>query len=77
MKQFKGTVVSAKMAKTVTVLVEKSWMHPVYQKAIKRTKKYLVHDSLGAKPGQTVIFKEVKPISKRKRFALVSISKSL
>jgi small subunit ribosomal protein S17 len=75
MKQFKGTVISDKMDKTIVVLVERDWMHPLYKKTIKRTKKYLVHDEKGAKIGDSVVFTETKPISKRKRFKLVSIEK--
>lgn len=75
MKQFKGTVVSDKMDKTVSVLVERRWMHPIYQKSLKRTKKYLVHNTQGAKTGDVVIFAETKPISKNKKFTLVEIVK--
>lgn len=75
MKQFKGTVVSDKMDKTVSVLVETRWMHPIYQKSLKQTKKYLVHNEIGAKTGDTVLFNETKPISKNKKFTLVEIVK--
>ncbi|OGV92391.1 30S ribosomal protein S17 [Microgenomates group bacterium RIFCSPLOWO2_01_FULL_47_10] len=77
MKLYKGVVVANKMTKTVSVLVTRSWMHPVYRKAIKRTKKYLVHDTIGAKPGQAVTFKEVRPMSKLVRFAIVAIEKTI
>lgn len=75
MKQFKGTIVSDKMDKTVSVLVETRWMHPIYQKSLKRTKKYLVHNEIGAKTGDVVLFNETKPISKNKKFTLVEIVK--
>ena len=75
MKQFKGIVVSDKMDKTVSVLVERNWMHPIYKKSLKRTKKYLVHNELGAKSGDVVIFAETKPLSKNKKFTLVEIVK--
>lgn len=75
MKQFKGTVVSDKMDKTVSVLVESRWMHPIYQKSLKRTKKYLVHNEMGAKTGDIVLFNETKPISKNKKFIVVEIVK--
>ena len=39
-----GTVISNKADKTISVLVERKIMHPVYKKYIKRTKKYAVHD---------------------------------
>lgn len=73
MRQYKGNVVSDKMTNTIVVLVESSWTHPIYKKAIKKTKKYLVHDEQGARVGDSVVFVESKPISKRKRFKLVSI----
>jgi len=75
MKQFKGNVVSDKMDKTIVVLVESFWTHPKYKKTITKTKKYLVHDEKGAKIGDSVVFEETKPISKRKKFILVSIEK--
>ncbi|MFC1653580.1 30S ribosomal protein S17 [Patescibacteria group bacterium] len=75
MKQFKGIVSSDKMENTVSVIVERNWMHPLYKKTVKKTKKYLVHDEKGAKAGDVVIFEETKPISKRKKFKVVSIEK--
>ena len=62
-----GVVVSDKMNKTVTVLVERRVMHPVYKKFIKRSKRYMAHDESNAlKAGQTVRIRECRPISKRK-----------
>ena len=50
-----GNIVSDKMDKTVTVLVERRFMHPVYKKFIVRSKKFLAHDeSNQVKVGQTV-----------------------
>ena len=73
---FRGTVVSAKMQDTVTVVVERYVKHPKYKKYIRRTKKYLVHDEGNtAKVGDIVNIKEHRPISKRKRFTLVTSSK--
>ena len=61
-----GTVVSDKTDKTVTVLVERNLMHPVYKKFIKRTKRYLAHDEANAcKVGDRVSIIESRPISKR------------
>lgn len=74
MKTFQGTVTSNKMDKTVVVEVSSLWMHPKYKKQVKRTKKYLVHDEKNqAVIGDSVIFGETTPISKRKRFVLVEI----
>ena len=68
----KGTVVASKMQDTCTVAVERYVKHPKYKKFQRRTKKYLVHDAgNSAEVGQKVEIKEVAPISKRKRFALV------
>jgi small subunit ribosomal protein S17 len=67
-----GVVVSDKAQKTVTVLVERRVMHPVYKKFVKRAKKYLVHDEAdAAKLGDKVEIIECRPISKRKSWALV------
>lgn len=68
-----GVVVSDKAEKTVTVLVERRVMHPIYKKFVKRSKKYLAHDENGAaKMGDTVDIIECAPISKRKRWTLVN-----
>jgi small subunit ribosomal protein S17 len=69
----RGTVVSTKMQDTCTVAVERYVKHPKYKKYQRRTKKYLVHDAGNtAAVGDKVAIKEVAPISKRKRFTLVT-----
>jgi small subunit ribosomal protein S17 len=73
MKQLVGSVVSDKMEKTVVVMVKTMWRHPLYKKTVSRTKKYLVHDNLGAKVGDQVSFVESKPISKRVKFVIKEI----
>lgn len=71
----KGTVVASKMQDTCTVAVERYVKHPKYKKYQRRTKKFLVHDAGNtAQVGDKVAIKEVAPISKRKRFALVTAS---
>jgi small subunit ribosomal protein S17 len=75
MKVFVGKVVSDKMQKTAVVLVERLWRHPLYKKTIKRSKKYLVHNELGAKKGDVVKIIETRPLSKRKRWRIVEIIK--
>ena len=68
-----GTVVASKMQDTCTVAVERYVKHPKYKKYQRRTKKYLVHDAGNtAVVGSKVEIKEVAPLSKRKRFALVT-----
>jgi small subunit ribosomal protein S17 len=60
-----GTVVSDKMDKTITVLVERRYIHPVYKKYLKRTDKYAAHDENNvAKAGEKVSIIECAPISK-------------
>jgi small subunit ribosomal protein S17 len=72
----RGTVVSSKMTDTCTVAVERYVKHPKYKKYLRRTKKYLVHDAGNtAKVGDVVDITEVRPISKRKSFELVTKSK--
>lgn len=69
----RGTVVSTKMQDTITVAVERYVKHPKYKKYQRRTKKYLVHDAGNtAKEGQQVEIIESRPMSKRKRFSLVT-----
>jgi small subunit ribosomal protein S17 len=68
-----GTVVSDKGDKTVTVLVERRVMHPVYKKFIKQSKKYAAHDEANVfKIGDTVQIEECRPISKSKRWTVVA-----
>ena len=69
----RGKVVSSKMTDTITVAVERYVKHPKYKKFLRRTKKYLVHDAGNtATVGSVVDIKEVRPMSKRKTFALVT-----
>ena len=68
----KGVVVSDKSDKTVTVLVSRKVMHPVYKKYIKRSKKYSAHDENNKfKIGELVTIQESKPISKTKKWVVV------
>jgi small subunit ribosomal protein S17 len=67
-----GRVVSDKMDKTVTVLVERRVMHPLYKKFIRRSKKYAAHDEANlCKEGDVVQIEECAPISKRKAWQVV------
>ena len=71
-KILKGTVVKSAMKDTITVSVERYVKHPKYEKYLKRTKKFLVHDAGNtAEVGSTVSIREIKPMSKRKHFELV------
>ena len=67
-----GKVVSDKMDKTVTVLVERQFMHPKYKKYIKRSAKYAAHDENNSvKEGEIIQIIECAPISKRKSWTVV------
>lgn len=71
-QSFTGTVVKTAMKDTATVAVSRYVKHPKYQKYQVRTKKYLVHDEGNtAQVGDRVTIVACRPISKRKRFALV------
>ncbi len=73
-KAYTGTVVSDKMDKTITVLVENTKIHPIYKKRIKNSKKYKAHDEENvAKIGDFVKIIETKPYSKDKKTKLVEI----
>jgi len=66
-----GRVVSDKMDKTVTVIVERRVMHPLYKKFIRRSKKYAAHDEANlCKEGDLVQIEECRPISKRKSWVV-------
>ena len=67
-----GRVTSDKMDKTITVLVSRRIMHPLYKKFIRRSKKYAAHDAMNVcVEGDTVRIIECPPISKRKTWLLI------
>ncbi len=67
-----GRVTSDKMNKTITVLVNRRVMHPLYKKFIRRSKKYAAHDEHNVcVEGDTVRIIECPPISKRKTWMLL------
>ncbi|MEL6233838.1 MAG: 30S ribosomal protein S17 [Pseudomonadota bacterium] len=66
-----GTVVSDKNDKTVTVLVERRFTHPMMKKTVRFSKKYRAHDPENAhKIGDRVQIEECAPVSKNKRWAV-------
>jgi small subunit ribosomal protein S17 len=68
-----GVVVSDKADKTITVLVERRLMHPLYKKFIKRTKRYHAHDEANAATvGDIVRIRECRPISKTKTWEILA-----
>ena len=69
-----GRVVSDKMEKTVTVLVERKVKHPMYGKVMVRSKKYHAHnEGNAAKAGDLVEIVETKPVSKTKAWAVTTV----
>ena len=73
-KQLTGVVVSDRMTKTLVVRVTRQVRHPVYQRVIRRYKKFKVHDPLGtAKVGDEVRIEETRPLSKEKRWRLTQV----
>ncbi|HLO65071.1 MAG TPA: 30S ribosomal protein S17 [Azonexus sp.] len=69
-----GRVVSDKMDKTVTVLVERKVKHPMYGKVMVRSKKYHAHnDGNTAKAGDLVEIVETRPVSRTKTWAVTSV----
>ena len=73
-KVYRGTVVSDKMDKTITVMVETKKTHPLYGTRVKYSKKFKAHDENNeASIGDTVVIMETRPLSATKRFRLVEI----
>lgn len=73
-KTYVGKVVSNKMDKTITVLVETYKNHPIYKKRVKYSKKYKAHDeNMIAAMGDKVEIMETRPLSKTKNFRLVKV----
>jgi small subunit ribosomal protein S17 len=69
-----GKVVSDKMNKTITVLVERKVKHPLYGKIMVRTKKYHAHDESNQyHPGDLVIIEECRPLSKTKAWRVAKL----
>lgn len=69
-----GTVVSDKMNKTVTVLVERKVKHPLYGKIIRLSKKYHAHDENNEYGmGDQVVIEECRPISKTKAWRVTRL----
>ena len=68
-----GVVASDKMTNTVVVRVDRLVKHPIYRKYVRRRKKFMAHDELGAKTGDKVRIIETRPLSARKRWRVVEI----
>lgn len=75
-KRMTGTVVSDKMNKTIVVVVERKFSHRKFKKVVKKTKRYKCHDEENkCAVGDIVTMKEIRPISKDKRWSLVAIDR--
>lgn len=73
-KQRTGKVVSNKMTKSITVLIERSLVHPLYGKFMKRSTKLVAHDEKNeCGVGDRVRIAETRPLSKTKKWRLVEI----
>jgi small subunit ribosomal protein S17 len=73
-KVLTGTVVSDKQDKTLVVTVDRRSPHPLYRKVVKTTSRCYVHDENNeAKVGDVIEIMETRPLSKMKRWRLVSI----
>jgi small subunit ribosomal protein S17 len=68
-----GIVSSDKMMKTVVVRVDRLVKHPIYRKYVKKRKKFMAHDEMGAAIGDKVKIVETRPLSARKRWRVVEI----
>lgn len=73
-KEMVGVVVSDRMTKTIIVRVSRLVRHPIYQRVIRRAKKFKVDDPMSqAHSGDQVRIEETRPISKQKRWRLVEV----
>ena len=72
-RTLEGRVVSNKMQKTVTVLVERKVKHPIYGKYMVRSKKYHAHIETPCNEGDTVEIRESRPISKTKAWVVTRV----
>ena len=70
-----GIVVSDKPNKTITVVVERKYQHPMFKKVIKSKKKYSVHENNKYKNGDKVSIIECRPFSKTKKFQVLGEKK--
>jgi small subunit ribosomal protein S17 len=76
MNTLTGKVVSTKMQKTIVVEIERSFLHPLYKKYMKKFNRLKVHSDVSeVKVGDTVSICETRPLSKEKHFKLVQIIK--
>jgi small subunit ribosomal protein S17 len=69
-----GIVVSNRMNKTIILLVENRYAHPIYNKTVKKTNRFMAHDEFNeCSIGDKVIISETRPLSKKKRWRVKQI----
>lgn len=73
MRALKGIIVSSKMNKTATVLVERFYIHPSFKKRVQARKKYHADNEIGAKVGQKIEMVQCRPLSKTKKWKITKI----
>lgn len=73
MKELTGKIISTKIAKTAVVLVTYDKIHPLYKKILRRKKKYLADNTIGAKEQDMVKIRLSRPLSRRKRWKIIKI----
>ncbi len=77
-KTMRGYVVSDKMQKTVMVEVMRTRRHPLYKKVLRTSKKFMAHDEEeGCKEGDFVEIEACRPLSRRKRWRVIKILRSV
>ncbi len=73
-KELEGTVISNRMQKSVVVRVDRQVRHPLYQKIVQRSSKFMAHDEENkCRVGDRVVIRETRPLSKNKCWMVVSI----
>ena len=74
----RGSVISARMDKSITVLVVRQFKHPLYKKYIRRSTRLHAHDeSNNCKEGDTVLIEECRPLSKTKSWRVIRVLERL
>ena len=73
-KTLEGVVISNRMQKSVVVRVQRTVRHPLYEKIVRKSSKFMAHDEENkCRVGDRVVIRETRPISKRKCWRVVSI----
>jgi len=77
-RRITGDIVSDKMSKTVVVEIQRSRMHPLYQKRYRIKKRILAHDPEDKfKTGQKVLIEETRPLSRKKSYRVIKKIKDI